>query len=148
MPSEKGPQTSPRAARRGSKKLAPRPPRQLRNRWYWFFAGIGVLAILGIGTLNHILAGPLPTDTPRPSGNGDVIGTPLVDGGTVGASGLPVGNTRVGGQGSPVDGISCEPQEYATLHVHAHLALFVNGVQKAIPGNIGIVTGSAHTPCL
>jgi hypothetical protein len=135
MPSKKRPPTSPRPARR-------------RNRLYWIAAAIGALAIFGIGVLNHVLLGPSPTETPRPDRNGSAVGIPLVDGGTVGDSGFATAKAAAAGQGSPVDGISCEPREYATLHVHAHLALFVNGVQKAIPANIGIVNGPSGMACL
>ena len=37
-----------------------------------------------------------------------------------------------------VNGVKCETSEQVAYHIHAHLAVFVNGVQKAIPGGIGI----------
>ena len=37
-----------------------------------------------------------------------------------------------------IDGIPCESMERVTYHVHAHLAVFVNGQPRAIPAGIGI----------
>ncbi len=38
----------------------------------------------------------------------------------------------------PVDGISCQITEKLLFHIHAHLAVFVNGQQRYIPYGIGI----------
>jgi hypothetical protein len=38
----------------------------------------------------------------------------------------------------PVDNIVCETNEQGNYHVHAHLTLYINGQQVAIPQNIGI----------
>jgi len=40
--------------------------------------------------------------------------------------------------GQAVDGIKCEAGEKALFHVHAHLAIFVNGKQRQVPFGIGI----------
>lgn len=40
--------------------------------------------------------------------------------------------------GQTVDGIQCQTQEQALFHIHAHLAIFVNGQQRAVPPGIGI----------
>ena len=37
-----------------------------------------------------------------------------------------------------VDGIQCKPSEQLVYHIHAHLAVFNNGRQYAVPGGIGI----------
>jgi hypothetical protein len=39
---------------------------------------------------------------------------------------------------SPVNGISCGATEQLAYHIHAHLAVFVNGQSRAVPGGIGI----------
>jgi hypothetical protein len=39
---------------------------------------------------------------------------------------------------TPVDGISCGSSEQLAYHIHAHLAVFVNGQARALPGGIGI----------
>jgi hypothetical protein len=40
--------------------------------------------------------------------------------------------------GQTVDGIKCETQEQVVYHIHAHLAVYVNGVQRIVPEGIGI----------
>lgn len=56
----------------------------------------------------------------------------------VGKDTFPRGDTPRGGQGQTVDGIGCLGEMIA-YHVHAHVSLFVNGEQLAIPTAIGIV---------
>jgi hypothetical protein len=53
--------------------------------------------------------------------------------------------------GQPVDGIECEVRERLLFHIHAHLAVFVNGERRTIPRGIGIpaprrVTSSDQGP--
>jgi hypothetical protein len=40
--------------------------------------------------------------------------------------------------GRPVDGIECEVRERLLFHIHAHLAIFVDGQRRTIPRGIGI----------
>jgi hypothetical protein len=42
--------------------------------------------------------------------------------------------------GQTVDGIKCESTEQVAYHIHAHLAVFVNGSSRPIPLGIGVVT--------
>jgi hypothetical protein len=57
-------------------------------------------------------------------------GVPLEQGPDV----APASTTRTG----PVDGIQCGPTEQLAYHIHAHLAVFVNGAPRALPAGIGI----------
>lgn len=41
--------------------------------------------------------------------------------------------------GAPVDGIQSGSMEQLAFHIHAHLRIFVNGQEKAVPYGIGIV---------
>jgi hypothetical protein len=50
----------------------------------------------------------------------------------------PASTTQTG----PVHGIQCAPVEQLAYHIHAHLAVFVNGTQYSLPAGIGI-PGSA-----
>ncbi len=43
-------------------------------------------------------------------------------------------------QAGPVDGISCDSSEQLLFHIHAHLAIYVNGGQELVPAGIGIGT--------
>lgn len=51
-----------------------------------------------------------------------------------GAAVAPAGTTGT----RPADGISCGPTEQLLYHIHAHLAVYVNGQSRAVPGGIGI----------
>jgi len=58
-------------------------------------------------------------------------------------SGAPAGSATLaplGGEatGQTVDGIQCQAAEQVLFHIHAHLAVFVDGSQRAIPAGIGI----------
>lgn len=63
----------------------------------------------------------------------------LVQGTQVGRVAFEAGDTARGGNGQPVDGIEGSSREMLSVHIHAHLALFFNGDQLAIPLGIGIV---------
>ena len=52
----------------------------------------------------------------------------------VGPALAPASTTQTG----RVDGITCGPTEQLVYHVHAHLAVFVNGREYALPAGIGI----------
>ncbi|MGH2519937.1 MAG: hypothetical protein ACRDF8_09060, partial [Chloroflexota bacterium] len=41
-------------------------------------------------------------------------------------------------QKQPIDGIPCGTMEQVAYHVHAHLAVYVNGKQRLVPEGIGI----------
>jgi hypothetical protein len=42
------------------------------------------------------------------------------------------------GTGQTIDGIQCQSNEQVVYHIHAHLAVFVNGAARTIPEGIGI----------
>jgi hypothetical protein len=46
--------------------------------------------------------------------------------------------------GRPVDGIGCDSAEQTLFHIHAHLAIFVNGSARQIPAAIGIPGAQAQ----
>jgi len=73
--------------------------------------------------------GTSPTSKPIVLTNGENLGTKFVK--------VKYPDTPQGGRGQTVDGIGCGTQEYATLHVHTHLALFHNGKQMQVPEYIG-----------
>jgi hypothetical protein len=52
-------------------------------------------------------------------------------------------DTAQGGRGQTVDGIGCGSQEYATFHVHTHVALFQSGRQMQVPQYIGFAPSLA-----
>jgi hypothetical protein len=77
------------------------------------------------------IAGPLaaaPTPTPIQLKYGTTIGTLT----------WPDDDTATGGQGQQIDGINCRQELLNTFHHHAHLSIFVNGTQRAIPKGTGM----------
>ncbi len=120
---------------------------------YIGFAVIVVLVFIGFGIFRWheknriaaIYATPTPAASLAPGAKAQPKPIQLADGGTLGKSLFPKGNSLSGGTGSPVDGIKCdsEPQP-VLLHVHQHLALFVNGKQIAIPEYVGFVPNPSN----
>ena len=74
-----------------------------------------------------------PTKKPIQLADGVTLGVPMIQGGI--AKQLP--DTRNGGLGPPVDGMTCGGMEYQTLHIHVHLAIFYHGKQVQVPAHIG-----------
>jgi hypothetical protein len=84
---------------------------------------------------------PPPASPPPSSPSVPPLSTTVVDlsdNHAVGADRWAAGNTAEGGQGGEVDGMACLLNMPEAYHVHAHLAVFVDSVQSAIPNNIGI----------
>jgi hypothetical protein len=50
----------------------------------------------------------------------------------------PLASVTTAGAGQPVDGIRCDRAEQVAYHIHADLAIFVNGVQRQVPAGIGV----------
>ncbi len=92
---------------------------------------------------NRAMEAAVATPTPAavPSGQPTKAPIQLVDGSAVGKAFFKAspagGDTAKGGHGQAVDNITCAGMEYATLHVHSHIAIFDNGVQIQIPKLIG-----------
>jgi hypothetical protein len=64
--------------------------------------------------------------------------------GPTGAEGVPIPQVPVLAApqalklNQTIDGIKCQVSEKVAFHIHAHLAIFVNGKQKQVPYGIGI----------
>jgi hypothetical protein len=56
----------------------------------------------------------------------------------------PLAGTATAATGQPVDQISCQTGEQTLFHIHAHLAIFVNGKARQIPAAIGIPGAQAQ----
>ena len=88
-------------------------------------AALAAFALLALGN-RTALAQRIPT-------------AQLVQGTQVGKNMFEPGDTGKGGNGQSVDGIEGSSHEMLKTHLHAHLSLFYNGEQIAIPYGIGIV---------
>ncbi len=112
---------------------------------YIALAVVVVLIVAGFGIMrwqqNNALNAAYATPSPEPSASGGPTPIPLEDGTAIGKAMIAVSkagaDTKSGGQGQPVDGITCAGQEYVTLHVHSHLSIFYRGQQVQVPRLIG-----------
>jgi hypothetical protein len=50
----------------------------------------------------------------------------------------PLASADTAATGQTVDGIQCQSNEQVVYHIHAHLAVYVNGAARTIPEGIGI----------
>jgi hypothetical protein len=95
------------------------------GRGWWIGGGVLVLAVAVVVILGVTLSHP---------GGGTTAANPQQDAN-------PALLASTGGQagGAPVDGIESSSSEQVLFHIHAHLAIYVNGNPKLIPYGIGIV---------
>lgn len=103
--------------------------------------GVGVLAVAAV-VLGVVLthksddksAAPSPTSSASPGP------TP----GALGPEGIPLegsdplASVNGAADGATVDGIQCNSSEQVAYHIHAHLAVYLNGAPRAIPAGIGV----------
>jgi hypothetical protein len=132
--------------------------RKRRRNW---LAGIGAAVVVIIAAVAITLAvtsnsGKSPSTaggTPKLKvASLSTLGTlkPAPPPGPKGPEGVPVpagtvlAGTASGATGKPVDGISCDTSEQLVFHIHAHLAVFVNGAARQVPAGIGIPGAQAQ----
>ena len=103
--------------------------RRTRRRW---LAGAGAVVVVAAVAVAITLG--------VTSGSGNAAPSP----GPVGSEGVPVPNaaplasTATSAAGQPVDGITCQTNEQTLFHIHAHLAIVVDGAARQVPAAIGI----------
>jgi len=138
------PQPSRAERRRHQRGGAGPPPRRDPMRAVYLGIGAAVVVLVAVflafnwwqnRTVQQAYATPSPGPNasvkPVQLSNGEAIGTPFIK------TKYPV--TPQGGHGQVVDGVACGTMEYATLHVHTHLAIFYNGKQMQVPQYLGMV---------
>jgi hypothetical protein len=131
-----------------------------RRRQLLGLAGAGVVAVAAVAAavVIALTSGGGPTASQPPPGGGT---TPKLALGSLAALGelkpppppgplgpeqvpIPAGPQLAGrasmASGNTVDGIGCLGQEQTLFHIHAHLAVFVDGAPRRIPYGIGIVS--------
>jgi len=142
-----------RTARRHGHNSGPTPPGK-RDPMTNVYIGIAVAIVVifaAFGIFSWKTRHDLETQvaaadaTPTPGPNAKAKAIQIVDGVGFGKPAFTKGDSSDGGNGQPVDGIKCETAEQATMHVHAHLALFAKGVQVQVPQYIGF---GAAAQCL
>jgi len=142
------PQPTRAERRRRERGGAAPPPRRDPMRAVYVGIGIAVVAVIAAFALfnwwqNRSVQQAYATPTPGPNAsakpiqlaNGESLGTKFVK--------TKYPDTPQGGRDQIVDGVGCGTQEYATLHVHTHLAIFYNGKQMQVPQFIGFAPSLA-----
>ncbi|MDA8345513.1 MAG: hypothetical protein M0Z66_08515 [Thermaerobacter sp.] len=100
-----------------------RPPARTTSAWVW--VAVFLAAIVALGLLARV---------------GAASSAPILQQGkALGKNAFQAGDTGSGGQGQAIDQISCDSGSQVNYHYHAHLSLFVQGQQIALPMAIGIV---------
>lgn len=108
---------------------------RLRRRVLLVLAGVVVIVAIIIG-----LAVSLPTGRSTSSAHLGPEGMPL-------QTGPDLASASTAASGQSVDGISCSATEQVAYHIHAHLAVYVDGRPRTIPYGIGTVKPIAsNTP--
>jgi hypothetical protein len=95
-----------------------------RSRVPWLIAG--VVIVVAAAVVVFIVVGRHPKSTNA--------GAPQID-----TNPALLASTAAQAGGQPVDGIEAGSKEQLLFHIHAHLAIYVNGQQKLVPYGIGIV---------
>jgi hypothetical protein len=90
-------------------------------------SGLSLAPLSTLGTLQ-------PAPAPGAAGSEDV---PV-------PAAAPLAGLATAATGRPVDQISCQTGEQTLFHIHAHLAIFVNGQARQVPAAIGIPGGQAQ----
>jgi len=75
-----------------------------------------------------------PAPAPGPTGS---EGVPV-------SSAAPLAAIAATAAGQPVDQISCQTSEQTLFHIHAHLAIFVNGQGRQVPAAVGVPGAQAQ----
>ena len=144
VPAKKPPnRTPPKGRPTKGRAPAPAPRRRggrrgtsTRVRVIWAGVAAALLVALGVGLALGTRSGsstpPTTSATSSPSGSQGPEGVNIPPG-----TDLAPADTMV--MGTPVDGVLCQTHEQFVYHIHAHLAVFVNGTQYRIPYGIGIV---------
>ncbi len=106
-------------------KLRAEQARKDRQRKIYF--GIGSGALVAVLVAGLVWLGVSKSDSSTPADN------------TANQTQNALAQAWSGLNGQTVDGVSAQTAEQLVYHIHAHLAIYVNGTQKAVPAGIGIV---------
>jgi hypothetical protein len=136
--------TSERQRRIAQRLAAERKRQGRRRRLSWLAAAVFLVVLASAATVavlhrpDQAAAGGTAEPGPQPTASGGTgelgpEGIPL-------QTGAPLASIAGAASGETVDGIRCEVSEQVAYHIHAHLAVFVNGAPRSIPYGIGVVT--------
>jgi hypothetical protein len=127
-PSGKGSSTRSSTPRR---RTPQRVPRNVERPWWrarWTLSAAAVVVAAAVTVVIAIAAG-------HGHGGGGAAASPSA---STSAQPPPLASADSAATGQTVDGIQCQANEQVVYHIHAHLAVYVNGAARTIPEGIGI----------
>jgi hypothetical protein len=143
-----------RTARERSAAFRAAQQRAARRRRLLVRSSIGAAVLVVVAAV--VLAVVLTRHHPAASAHGGRNAASGTLTGPMGPEGIPLERGRLlapastAAQGTPVDGIRCQPDERVVYHIHTHLTVYVNGALRPVPAGIGVVQPvpqqSAHGP--
>ncbi len=95
--------------------------------------GAGLIAVVLVVLILLARGGTTPPPTASATPKPTPTATPL--------SAVPPSMT-----GQDIDGIQCQTGEQLTYHIHAHVAIFVNGTARSVPEGVGIAPPRSEIP--
>jgi hypothetical protein len=139
-PKSPSPRESARERAAAGRAAVQQAERRRRIRWLAIVAGVLVVvaAVIVIAVTAGGSSTPQATPSPTPSSGGHSTATLGPEAIPI-ESGQPLASAAGAAAGEPVDGIKCEASEQVAYHIHAHLAIFVDGRLRPVPIGIGIV---------
>lgn len=129
--------------RRIAQRLAAERRRQARRRRLRWLAAVVILVVLAsavtVAVVRHPQQAAARGKAEPSSAATSGTGAPGPEG-IPSQTGAPLASIAGAASGAPVDTIRCQASEQVAYHIHAHLAVFVNGAPRSIPYGIGVVT--------
>jgi hypothetical protein len=126
-----------------------------RRRRVWIGVAAGAVAVIAAAVAIPLAVASGGGQNPPVSASAPLttlgVLKPAPAAGALGPEGVPVpvaaplAGVSASTTGQPVDGISCQTSEQTLFHIHAHLVIFVNGMQRQIPAAIGIPGAQAQS---
>jgi hypothetical protein len=110
--------------------------------WAWGVGGVGLLVVVVLVGYFALGGGGKKLPLESVSVLGGLTAAPAA--GAAGPEGVPIPPAKALAPagwltlGQSLDGITCEPIERLSYHIHVHLTIFVKGVQRLVPFGIGI----------
>ena len=92
---------------------------------------LGAVLLLLVGAAGALL---LTSSQQRPQSSASATGAPV----TTAPVAVNAAPAATGGRLPAVNGISCDALESTVVHIHVHLAIFINGEEQQVPYGVGI----------
>jgi hypothetical protein len=122
-----------RARERAAAARAAQRRTERRRTFVRWTAIAGVVAVVAAGAVGLALSNSGSNGSPAST-------TALGPEGIAIEHGTLLASASSAASGQTVDGIECESAEQVAYHIHAHLAVYVNGHERPIPLGIGVVS--------